>query len=275
VTPNGKANMQADYRADYREILLDLDHATGVAVLTLNRPEVHNALNGSIRVEITDAVTRVARDPDIGALVLAGAGSKAFSVGADLKSPDSDHSASEFDAYLEGSARKGGWYPLLCKYPKAVIAAVNGYVAGSGLQLALTADIFVGTPSSQFWIPQVGLGLAPHVGSLIKLARIIGQQRMLNVVLTGRRITAEEALEWGLLSEIVEPDSVVRRAAEIGAQIARQPRLSVQVTKQSYFQGIDMTWDQAIQVDAWKEFCMWQTADRRERHAAFRESKAG
>lgn len=259
---------------DYDEITLDLDHSVGVAVLTLNRPEVHNALNASIRLEITDAVRRVAEDPDIGALVLTGAGEKAFSVGADLKSPDSNHSVEEFDTYLEGSARKGGWYSTLCKYPKAVISAVNGYCAGSGLQLALTADIFVGTATSRFWIPQVGLGLAPHVGTLIKLSRIIGQQRMLNTVLTGRRMTAEQALQWGLLSEIVEPDQLLARAKEIGAEIAAQPRTAVQITKQSYFQGLDLSWDQAMQVDQWKEFCMWQTSDRRERHAAFVEKSA-
>lgn len=257
--------------SEYREISLDLDESTGVAILTLNRPKVHNALNASIRVELTDAVRRVADSPAIGALILTGAGEKAFSVGADLKSPDSNHSATEFDTYLEGTMRKGGWYANLCRYPKAVISAVNGYVAGSGLQLALTADILIGTASSRFWIPQVGLGLAPHVGSLVKLARIIGQQRMLNTVLTGRRLSATEALEWGLLSEIVEPADLVSRAKEIGATIAAQPRTAVHITKQSYFQALDMTWDQAMQVDQWKEFCMWQTTDRKERHAAFVE----
>lgn len=257
--------------SDYQEIDLDLDHDSGVAVLTLNRPEVHNALNGGIRIEITDAVQRVAADDAIGALVLTGAGERAFSVGADLKSDDSNHSVDDFDVYVQGRERKGGWYTTLCKYPKAVIAATNGYVAGSGLQLALTADIFIGTPSSQFWIPQVELGLAPHVGTLIKLSRIIGQQRMLEMVLTGRRLDADEALRVGLLSQVVERDELLTRAKAIAATIARQPRLAVRITKQSYFQGIDMTWDQAIAVDGWKEFSMWQTSDRRDQHASFQE----
>lgn len=255
--------------AQYEEIVLDVDHDSGVATITLNRPEVHNALNGSIRLELNDAVQRVHDDDGVGAVVLIGAGDRAFSVGADLKSEDSNHSAEEFDVYLAGKERKGSWYRMLTHFPKAVISATNGYVAGSGLQLALTADILIGTPTSQFWIPQVSLGLAPHVGSLIKLARIMGQQRMLEAVLTGRRIGAEEALRVGLISDVVDRDQLLNRAHELAATIAAQPRLAVRLTKESYFQGVDLTWDQAMKVDQWKEFSVWQTEDRRRRHAAF------
>lgn len=255
----------------YQEIELELDYDVGVATLRLNRPSVHNALNASIRLELNDAVARVADDDDIGALVLTGKGGRAFSVGADIKSPGSDHSASEFDEYLKGVREKQRWYDILCHYPKGVIAATNGYTAGSGLQLALTADILIGTETSQFWIPQIGLGLAPHVGSMVKLARIIGQQRMLEMVLTGRRLSADEALRFGLLSQIVPADELESRAKEIGARIAAQPRLAVQIAKESYFQALDISWDQAMRVDRWKEFSMWQTEDRRARHAAFKE----
>ena len=254
---------------DYREISLDIDTTKGVALLRLERPAVHNALNGSIRVEMTGAVQRVAAMDEIGALVLHGAGDLAFSVGADLKDPDSDHSVSEFDKYVAGLERKQGWYELLSHYPKAVIAATNGYVAGSGLQLALTADILVATPTSQFWIPQLGLGLAPHVGSLVKLARIIGQQRMLEMVLTGRRIGAEEALRIGLVSAIVSQDELLDHSKDVAAKIAAQSRLAVRVMKESYFRAIDMAWDDAMMMDDWKAFCMFQTSDRREGHDAF------
>lgn len=261
---------------NYQEIELELDREAGVAVLRLNRPAVHNALNASIRFELNDAVDTVAADDGIGALVLIGKGERAFSVGADIKSPGSDHSASEFDTYLRGVRQKQRWYDSLCHYPKVVISATNGYTAGSGLQLALTADILIGTESSQFWIPQIGLGLAPHVGSMVKLARIIGQQRMLEMVLTGRRLSAEEALRFGLLSQVVSLDELESRARQIGARVAAQPRLAVQIAKESYFQALDISWDQAMRVDRWKEFSMWQTDDRRARHTAFQErSKAG
>lgn len=258
---------------NYKQIGLDVNEQTGVAVLELRRPEVHNALNGSIRVEMSDAVRRVAAMDEIGALILCGAGGRAFTVGADLKDPDSDHSVADFEKYVAGLGRKQGWYQSLTHYPKAVIAATNGYVAGSGLQLALTADILLATPKSQFWIPQVGLGLAPHVGSLVKLARIMGQQRMLEMVLTGRRIDADEALRVGLVSAVVPEEELMDYATEVAGKIAAQPRLGIRMTKESYFRAIDMAWDDAMAMDDWKAFGMFQTADRRQRHDDFRSGE--
>ena len=257
----------------FDEIDFHVDRNTGVAVLTLNRSEVHNALNATIRYEMNKAVELVAVDEDIRALVLTGSGTKSFSVGADLKSPDSNHSVSEFDKYVAGKSHKTEWYDALCHYPKAVISAVNGYCAGSGLQLALTADIMIGSQTATFWVPQVSLGLAPHVGTMIKLARMIGQQRMLEMILTGRRIDAQEALRFGLLSEVVDQGELVARARAIAARIAQQPPLAVRITKEAYFQGIELTWEQAMRVDGWKEFCMWQTTDRRQRHQDFADRK--
>lgn len=252
--------------AKFQEIRLEKDPETGVAVLVLNRPQYHNALNGAIRMELLEAAEDVAEDDAMGALVLIGAGERAFSVGADLRDPTTDHSVSDFTKYISGRRRRQRWYDLLCHYPKGIISAVNGYVAGSGLQLALTGDILIGTPSAQFWIPQVALGLAPHVGTLVKLARIMGQQRMLSMILTGRRLSSQEAEAWGLLSEIVPLGDLRSRAVAIAAKVAAQPRLSIQMTKESYFRAIDMPWGQAMDIDELKSFGMFQTSDRRDRH---------
>lgn len=252
--------------AKFQEIILEKDHGNGVAVLTLNRPQYHNALNGSIRMELIRAVEDVAEDDAIGALVLIGAGERAFSVGADLRDPTTDHSVSDFTKYMSGRRRRQRWYDLLCHYPKGIVTATNGYVAGSGLQLALTGDILIGTPSSEFWVPQVALGLAPHVGTLVKLARIMGQQRMLSMILTGRRLPSTDAETWGLLSEVVPLGELRTRAVAIAARIAAQPRLSIQMTKESYFRAIDVPWDQAMSFDELKSFGMFQTTDRHDRH---------
>lgn len=259
--------------SSYNEVSLTKDYSDGVAVLTLERPQYHNALNSSIRGEIFRAADEVATDDGLGALVLMGAGAKAFSVGADLRDPKTDHSVEDFTVYIDG--RRGQhWYNLLTHYPKGIVTAANGYVAGSGLQLALAGDILIGTESSQFWVPQVSLGLAPHVGTLIKLARIMGQQRMLSMILTGQRLSAQQAYEWGLLTDVVPLDQLMSRAKEVAAQIAGQPRMSVQMTKESYFRSIDMTWEQAMAVDELKSYGMFQTTDRKERHAV-RKSELG
>ncbi len=251
---------------NYQEVQLEAV-GEGVAVLTLKRAQAHNALNGSIREEIADAAASVAQDSNFGALVLIGDGGRAFSVGADLKDPRTNHSADDFEAFLEGDKVKNRWYEILTHYPKGVVAAVSGYTAGSGVQLALTADVLIGTPSVQFWIPQVGLGLAPHVGSLVKLARIMGQQRMLEMILTGRRLSAAEALSYGLLSKVVEYPELLNTAVDTAAKIAAAPRLAIELTKQTYFRAIDMTWEQAMSMDRWKSFGMFQTADKKQRHA--------
>ncbi|HVA06910.1 MAG TPA: enoyl-CoA hydratase/isomerase family protein, partial [Acidimicrobiales bacterium] len=204
---------------DFNEIFLEKLPEVSVAVLTLNRPQYHNALNADIRLEIEAAVDDVAADGDIGALVLIGGGTRAFSVGADLRDPRTDHSVSDFAEYIVGRRRRQRWYDILTHYPKGVVTAANGYVAGSGLQLALTGDVLIGTESAEFWVPQVALGLAPHVGTLVKLARIIGQQRMLSLILTGSRLSSRDAEAWGLLSEIVPFERLRERAIEVAAAI--------------------------------------------------------
>ena len=256
---------------DFKLIVLERHEDRGVAVLTLNRPEVHNALNAEIRYELNEALERIAADDAIGALVLTGAGSKSFSVGADLKSPESNHSVSDFAQYLPGKRHKGEWYDRLIEYPKGVVSAVNGYCAGSGLQLAMAADVLVASTNATFWMPQAGLGLAPHVPTMVRMARFMGQQRVMHMALTGRRLNAETALRYGLVSEVVEPDHLLETAKDIAADIAKVPRLSIQVTKESFLQGMELAWEQLTRVDAWKEFCMYQNDARKASHQAFAE----
>ena len=253
----------------YALIQLDRHVDRRVAVLTLNRPEVHNALNAEIRYELDHALDAMRADDDIGALVITGAGTKAFSTGADLKSPESNHSVSDFARYLPGKRMKGEWYEKLVAFPKGVVSAVNGYCAGSGLQMAVAADVLIASTNAKFWLPQAGLGLAPHVGTLVRMARSMGQQRVLQMALTGRRLDADAALRFGLVCEVVSPEALVTTAIEMAAEMAKAPRLSIQVTKESFLQGLELSWEQLSRVDAWKEFCMYQNDARRASHEAF------
>ncbi|HSV19090.1 MAG TPA: enoyl-CoA hydratase/isomerase family protein [Casimicrobiaceae bacterium] len=259
---------------DYKLILLERDVARRVAVLTLNRPEVHNALNADIRYEIDAALDRVVADDGIGALVITGAGAKSFSVGADLKSPESNHSVSDFGHYLPGKRQKSQWYDKLICFPKGVVSAVNGYCAGSGLQLAMAADVVVASTNAAFWMPQAGLGLAPHVPTMVRMARFMGQQRVMQMALTGRRMNGETAARVGLACEVVAPEQLLDAARDIAADMAKVPQLSIQVTKESFLQGMELAWEQLTRVDAWKEFCMYQNDARKASHQAFAERSA-
>jgi crotonobetainyl-CoA hydratase/dehydration protein DpgD len=254
---------------DFSLIRVERDEARRVAVVTLDRPDVHNALNADIRYELAAAFDEIAADERIGALVLTGAGAKSFSVGADLKNPESNHSVTDFARYMPGKRQKGAWYDTLIAYPKGVVSAVNGYCAGSGLQLAMAADILVASPNATFWLPQTGLGLAPHVPTLVRMARSMGQQRVMQMALTGRRLDAESALRYGLISDVVAQESLVATAIDLAAAIAAKPALSIQVTKESFLQGMELAWEQLTRVDAWKEFCMYQNDARRASHDAF------
>lgn len=255
----------------FKLIQVTRDDARRVAVLTLNRPEVHNALNADIRYELDAALDAIAADDAIGALVVTGAGAKSFSVGADLKSPESNHSVSDFGRYLPGKRQKGQWYDKLIYYPKGVVSAVNGYCAGSGLQLAMAADVLVASTNATFWLPQCGLGLAPHVPTLVRMARFMGQQRVMHMALTGRRMNAETALRYGLVMDVVAPERLLEAATDVAAEMAKVPQLSIQVTKESFLQGMELAWEQLTRVDAWKEFCMYQNETRKATHQAFAE----
>ena len=103
------------------------------------------------------------------------------------------------------------------------MSAVNGYCAGSGLQLATTADVLVASTNATFWLPQAGLGLAPHVPTLVRMARSIGQQRVMQMALTGRRMDAETALQTGLVSEVTTPERLLEAATALAADIAKTP----------------------------------------------------
>src|SRR5665213_321133 len=254
--------------SNFKLIVLERDEERRIAVLTLNRPEVHNALNADIRYELNEALDLVADDDALGALVLTGAGLKSFSVGADLKSPESNHSVTDFAQYLPGKRQKGQWYDKLIAYPKGVVSAVNGYCAGSGVQLAMAADVMVASTNATFWLPQTGLGLAPHVPTLVRMARAMGQQRVMHMALTGRRLNAEMAHRYGLVLDVVSPERLIDVAKDVASDIAKSPTLSIQVTKESFLQGMELSWEQVVRVDAWKEFCIYQTEARKVSHKA-------
>lgn len=220
----------------HRHLSIARPDGSAVAVVTLDRPDVYNALNSRLRRELADAAARLLEDDGVGALVLTG-GEGSFSIGADVREEGTTYARGEVEWYTGEYARSNEWYRILSRYPKAIVVGLNGYVAGAGLQLALCGDVIIGSPSLRFWIPQVGLGLSPHIATLAKLARIIGQQRTQRLVLTGERANADDALRWGLISEVVETDQLVTRAVEIAETVARYPRIAVQVTKEAFFEA--------------------------------------
>lgn len=240
-----------------------------LAVVTLNRPQAWNALNPSIRIELAEAFATAQDDPDVRVLIVTGSGTRAFCAGADLKNPDTDHSVGDFERYLANGARLGRWLQLLMAFPKPTIGAVNGLAAGSGMQLAAHCDLLIGSANAEFWLAQVGLGLGTSSTLAARLVRIMGLYRATELYMTGRRMSAQEAKEAGLLLRVTSAEELLPAAEELGQRIAAQPPLSIRVVKEAIAHGVDMPFAQAQLVDRYRNFSLYQTGERLERHGQF------
>jgi 2-(1,2-epoxy-1,2-dihydrophenyl)acetyl-CoA isomerase len=203
-------------------------HDGAVLTITLNRPDVFNAFNRALHVALRSAL-EVAADSAVRAVVITGAG-RGFSAGQDLR---------EFSELQEslGDALEATYHPnirLIRGLAKPVIAAVNGPVAGAGLSLASACDVRVASSSAVFVPGFVGIGLVPDSGGTWFLNRLLGFARAFEWMSSNRRLDADEALAWGLVSEVIPADSFEARLAEIAATWAAMPTLAVGMTKQLF-----------------------------------------
>lgn len=197
-----------------------------VLLVTLNRPEVLNAVDRAV-VEGMAVAWREAADPAVRAVVITGAG-RGFCSGADLKAgpPPGAHPAT--------SGLRNTFNPdmlAMAALEKPVIAAVNGPAAGFGLSIACAADLRIASHVARFVPAFVDIGLAPDGGGSYFVTRVLGYSRAFEMFTTGRRLTAAQALEWGLVSEVVAPVALVPRALDLAARLAAQPGMAVALTK--------------------------------------------
>jgi enoyl-CoA hydratase/carnithine racemase len=209
---------------------ITVEQAGRVTIVTINRPEAHNALNAEAQIELAQAFDAFEADDDQWVSILTGAGSKAFCAGHDLKSPMPLSSA---DLPPSGFGGLTSRFALA----KPVIAAVNGIAMGGGFEIALACDIVVAAQNAAFALPEVRVGLAALGGGILRLPREIGLKRAMGLMLTGRRLSAADGLALGFVNEVVETDALaaaMRWAEEI---IACSP-MSVRATKQTALQGL-------------------------------------
>jgi 2-(1,2-epoxy-1,2-dihydrophenyl)acetyl-CoA isomerase len=196
-----------------------------VLTITLNRPDVLNALNGAAHVALRDALVRAA-DPEIRAVVITGAG-RGFCVGQDLQEfkggarDVADRLREQFNKHVLA----------IRALEKPVLAVVNGPAAGAGLSLALACDVRIAADEAAFVPAFVGIGLAPDTGATFSARRLLGTARAFEWLTTGRRLTAAEALQWGIVSEVVPAAELAARAAEIADLFAAMPTRAVWETK--------------------------------------------
>ncbi|MBE0480999.1 MAG: enoyl-CoA hydratase/isomerase family protein [Dehalococcoidia bacterium] len=250
----------------------------GVAVLTLNRPEVKNAFDGVMQAEMDSVLDEVAKNREVRALIITGAG-KAFCTGADiayLMSLGEQHTL-HMTTMEEMIRRDGNILTMVLKIrnmPKPVIAAINGIAAGGGLAMSLACDIRIASENARFNMVFTRRGVIPESGSTFTLPRLVGTARALELIFTAETIDAAEADRIGLVNRVVPADRLMPASKELAAKIARNAPIALGFSKAAIYKGSIET-DIAAQMDyeAYIENVLMQTADFKEGVNAFLEGR--
>ena len=249
--------------------LVRVELAERVATVTLDRPEALNAISTELALELAAAVEPLGVDPEVRAVVLTGAGERAFCVGADLKQRAGfdDHGW-----FVQREAFRRG-FAAVRRCPLPTVAAVAGFALGGGTELALACDLVVAAEDATFGLPEVRLGLVPAGGGTQLLARRVGRSAARDLVLTGRRVGAAEALALGLADRVVPPGAVLSAATALAAEIAANAPTAVRMAKWALEVGADLPLEAAMEVEdqAWRRAVL--SEDRREGIAAWVEKR--
>lgn len=248
---------------------LQLAVAEGIATITISRPEKLNALDHRTIGELAEVITRVREDDAVNGVIITGSGERAFVAGADIAELAS---LSPLEA-LEVSRRGQRTFRDIELLRKPVIAAVNGFALGGGCELALACHLRIATPTARFGQPEVKLGLIPGYGGTVRLGRLIGKGRALEIVLTGEMITAEEAYRIGLVNRVVEAGSLLEEARSLLTTILANAPVAVGLALESTGRALEMPVDQALALEANYFALLTATADFREGTSAFLEKR--
>jgi enoyl-CoA hydratase/carnithine racemase len=241
-----------------------------VLQVTLNRPEVGNALNTQMGHDLYDVWTRLTEDPeDARCVVLTGAGDRIFCSGGDLK----ERNGMTREAWTRQHELFERMYWTLVDLPVPVIAAVNGHAYAGGFEMMLSCDFAYASSAARFALTEVTLGIMPGAGGTQNLPRAIGERRAKEILLTGKPVSAERALQWGIVNELCEPAQVLGHAMETARSIAANAPLSVRQIKKSVRYGGQMELRTAFRFEIEAYNHLIGTEDRLEGVAAFNEKR--
>jgi len=246
---------------------VETSRAGAVLTITLNRPDVLNAFNADLHRALSAALTEAQAD-DVRAVVITGAG-RGFCVGQDL----TEFREAPGDI---GERLRGNYHPnilALRTLEKPVLAAVNGPAAGAGLSFACACDLRLAAASATFVPAFINLGLVPDSGGTYFVRRLLGTARAFEWMTSGRRLGAAEALEWGLVSEVVEDEKLAERAAERAAELAGMPTRGIGLTKRLFDHAENATLEEQLELEAQLQTAATQTEDFREGVDAFLEKR--
>jgi enoyl-CoA hydratase len=244
------------------------EELAGVALVTLDRPALHNALNDALLAQLGEALRGLDADDACRCIVLTGAGDRAFAAGADVR-----EMIDETPASLVARDRFARWDDVAATR-KPLIAAVRGYALGGGLELALICDMIVAGDDARFGQPEISLGVMPGAGGTQRLTRAIGKARAMELILTGRQIDAAEAAAIGLVTRVVPADRTLDAALELAARVAAMPPLAVLAATASVRAADEMPLGAGVALERRRFHLLFGTEDQREGMTAFLEKRA-
>lgn len=252
----------------FENIVVDIDGSIGI--ITLNRPAVLNALNGKLLAELSLALLEFERNADVRAIILTGAGEKAFAAGADI----GELHALESGTAGADKARTGQSVTRqIERLRKPVIVAINGFALGGGCELAMAGDIRIASENAKFGQPEVALGLIPGYGGSQRTTRLVGKGMAMYLCLTGESIDAREALRIGLVERVVPLTELLSEAKRVAGVIASKAPLAIAACKRAINNGAHLSIDDALELEALQFGTLVETSDFTEGTSAFLEKR--
>ena len=247
--------------------LMQTERQDAVLVLRLNRPQALNALSTGMMAELAAALTAAQDDDTIRAVVLTGS-EKSFAAGADIREMASLSFAEAFTRDIYGAESR-----VLARFPKPLIAAVSGYCFGGGCELAMLCDLIFASETARFALPETGLGIIPGMGGTQRLPRLVGPALAMDMILTGRQLSAAEALAAGLVARVLPADQLLPQALEAAKTIAARPALAIRAAKEAVHRGQEVGLSDGIALERRLFHSLFATEDQKEGMAAFAEKR--
>lgn len=249
----------------YENILVTVEGQVGI--ITLNRPEALNALNRQLTAELSEAAAAFDADPAIGAIVITGS-DRAFAAGADIKEIKDKTFAEVYEEQLITSTWEG-----LARVRKPTIAAVSGHTIGGGCEIAMMCDMIIASETARFALPETSIGIIPGAGGTQRLTRIVGKAVAMDMILSGRALSAAEAQSMGLVSRVVPAGTQAEEAVKLAAKVAAYSRPVVQLAKEAVNKAYETHLQEGIYVERRLLYSTFALDDRREGMNAFAEKR--
>jgi enoyl-CoA hydratase len=240
-----------------------------LAIVTVDRPEKMNALNAEVIAELGRVFQDLAGDGDVRGVILTGAGEKAFVAGADIGE------LATMDAMTGVQVSRQGQevFQAIERFPRPVLAAVGGYALGGGCELALSCHMRIASENARFGLPEVGLGIIPGYGGTVRLARLVGLGRAVEMTLTGEMVKADRAEALGLVSRVVPRESLMEEAKNLMRKVTANGPMAVQKALESVYNALDVSTREAMAFESSLFGLMASTEDMREGMTAFLEKR--